>query len=74
MVASNPTAPHSIILIVKAQVHEVLPTGELTGNVAHKHNGGNHEVLRLDAQDRDIAIRMLNELIDELRKKGFKNG
>lgn len=66
----NPTAPHAILLIIKAQVHEVLPTGELTGNVAHKHNSGEVEILRFDAQDRDIAIRKLNELLQELRKHG----
>ena len=68
---ANPTAPHAIVIIVKAQVHELLPTGELSGNVAHKHNGGQHEIFRLDAEDRDVAIRRLNELLTELRKEGF---
>jgi hypothetical protein len=69
--ANNSTAPHSIVIVLKAQVHEVLPTGELSGNVAHKHNGGQHEIFRLDAMDRDVAIRKLNELVDQLRKEGF---
>lgn len=70
--SNNPTAPHAIILIVKAQVHQLLETGELSGNVAHRHKNGEHEVFRLDAQDRDTAIRTLNEFITELRSRGFK--
>lgn len=69
---ANPTAPHAILVIVKAQVHEMLPTGELSGNVAHKHLNGQHEIFRLDCQDRDIAIRKLEELLQQLRSEGFK--
>ena len=64
----NPTAPHVVLLSVKAEVRELLPTGEVSGNVAHKHMDGKYEIFRIDAQDRDIAIRKLNELLGELRK------
>ena len=64
----NPTAPHKIILYLRAEVREVMPTGEIHGNTAHNHP---MEVFAHDAQDRDIAIRVLNEFLQELRSKGF---
>lgn len=69
---SNPTAPHAAIIVVKATVHELLPSGELSGNVAHRHKNGENELFRFDFQDRDLAIRQLNELLDGLRKGEHK--
>lgn len=71
---ANPTAPHKIVLYLRAEVREVMPTGELHGNLTHSHpavQNGRFEIFAHDAQDRDVAIRVLNEFIDTLRSKGF---
>lgn len=71
---SNPTAPHAVVIYFKAEVREKLPTGELSGNMAHAHpeKGTKHwEVFKMEAQDKSIAIRKLNELLRQLRSEGF---
>ena len=68
---SNPVAPHVILLAIKAEVRELLPSGEVSGNVAHRHKNGEHELLMFNCQDRDLAIRQLSEVIDRLRREGF---
>ena len=71
----NPAVPHSVFLVVSAQVREVMKTGHVSGNIAHTHKssrGEEREVFRFDAPDRDFAIKRLNEVIDLLRKEGFK--
>lgn len=70
----NPMAPHQVVIWLHAEVREQLPSGELTGNVAHRHppkEQGQWEAFRLTAQDRNIAIRKLAELIQKMRSEGF---
>ena len=64
---ANPTAPHACIIYFKAEIREKLPTGEFSGNVAYS-TGTKPLFFKFEADDRDIAIRMLNELIDKLKK------
>jgi hypothetical protein len=62
---SNPNSPHRAVIIIQAEVHEVMPGGHCRGVPVHK----DRKVLALDGQDRYITIRRLNELLQELSQK-----
>jgi hypothetical protein len=63
IIRSNDKAPHVATIHIQAQVCEQLPTGEITGRPVHKQE----VVLAIKGQDRFIAQRKLNELIEELK-------
>ncbi len=61
----NPNSPHRAIINVHVDVHELLGSGECRGMSVHKE----HKMMVLDASNRELAIKQLNSLLDELRKK-----
>jgi hypothetical protein len=61
----SPNTPHRAVIIIQAEVHELMPSGECRGVPVQKVR----KVLALDGQDRYITIRRLDELLQELKQK-----
>jgi hypothetical protein len=61
---TNPNSPHRTMIVVLAETHELMPGGECRGIPVHK----DRKVYALDGQDQHIAIRRLNELLQEIQK------
>ncbi len=70
MVPHNDSAPHSAIIAVSAEVHEVLPNGHLSGRPVVKVK---QFLLRVDGCDRAMCERKLNELLAEVKSKCQQN-
>jgi hypothetical protein len=62
----NPTAKHRNIIWIQAETHEVLPSGECSGSPVYKVA---RFPITFDGEDKDIAIRVLNEFLEEVKKK-----
>lgn len=61
---SNDKAPHRAVLFVRAEVHEVLATGECSGRPVYRL-----EVpVQLDGADKHICVRKLNEVLEGLKQ------
>lgn len=58
-----PLRPHRVVLFVKAEVHPLNEHGECAGTEVHKAD----EIIAFDGEDRAIAIRRLEDLIEELK-------
>lgn len=59
----NHNVKHRAVIVLYAEVHEVLPTGDCRGVPVHKAR----QALTLDGMDKNTTIRKLNELIQELQ-------
>ncbi len=65
-VKRNTAAPHTVVLFIRAEVHEKLVgTGECSGDPVHKVD----RIASFDAADKQLAIRRLNDLLEELHAK-----
>ena len=67
---TNSVAPHKAILYVNIEVHEVLPTGECSGNIVSsnilKDKGlKKNIVLSVDGFDRFDCLKRLKEKLEE---------
>ena len=65
-VKSNPHAMHKVILWVSADVHELLETGECSGNLGLKVERFPIEIKGRNQAD---ATRKMNEVLEELKEK-----
>lgn len=63
---TNPLAPHRAILWIRAEVHELLPSGECAGRPANEIK---QFALSLDGLDLSQATLKLNTLLDEVKSK-----
>ena len=63
-IPSREDVPHTAIIWFQYEVQEKLPSGENTGRPVKK---GKH-TFKIEAVDRHICIRKLEELIQELMK------
>jgi hypothetical protein len=66
LIPSNAEAPHKAIVWLRAEVHEITRTGECTGNPVYKVETF---PVAIDGADRHIAIRKLNEFLEEVKAK-----
>lgn len=64
MLRSNENAPHKCVILVKAVVYEVLPSGECSGIPVEQQD----KILQIDGQDKFIAIRKMNEFLEEIKQ------
>lgn len=64
-IPGNERAPHKAVIFVRAEVHEVLPTGECSGRPVYKIV---EFPLALDGADKNICIRKLNELLAQWKE------
>ncbi len=65
IVRRNDSAPHVIVIGIKAEVHEKLPTGEISGSPVLQQE----RVFRLDATDRATAVSLLDEVLRSIRDR-----
>jgi hypothetical protein len=64
LIPRNEQAPHTAILWITFEVQQRLPTGEVSGMPVHK----GQQVFKIEGGDRMIAIRKLNELLEQINK------
>ncbi len=62
----NPDVPHAALVLVSAEVHELRPTGELSGRPVYEIA---EFPLRVDGLNRADCIKRLNETLEELKRK-----
>lgn len=65
-IKSNPHAMHKVILWVEADVHELLETGECSGNVGMRISRFPIEIKARNLAD---ATKKINETIEELKQR-----
>ena len=65
-IIEHPDAPHQAVIYIQAEVHEVLPTGELSGRPVVKIN---RFPITFHASDKNLAERKLNEFLEEIKTK-----
>lgn len=63
---TNERAPHRAIIWIRAEVHELLPSGECTGRPASEIK---QFALSLDGLDLSQATVRLNTLLEEVKTK-----
>lgn len=66
MIPANSDAPHRAIIWLKAEIHEVMKTGECTGMPVQKVA---EFPIYFDGMDKFTTIRKLNELFEELKAR-----
>lgn len=57
--------PHTCVFFIEAEIHEKLHTGDLSGNPVHKEK----KIFAIDAVNKDICIRRMNEFFNEVAKQ-----
>lgn len=62
---NNPQAPHRALITILAEVHELTPIGQCRGIIVHK----DRKLLQLDGQDKELTIKRLSEMLQELQNK-----
>ncbi len=63
---NNPTAKHRAVIFLRAEVHELLNTGECTGNSVKNVD---NMILAIDGNNKLEAIDKLEKIIKELKAK-----
>lgn len=63
-IVHNRQAPHVAAIFINTEVHEKMPTGELTGNPVYETKA----ILSIEGVDFDLCIRKLNDFIEEMKQ------
>lgn len=61
---TDPEKPHKAIITVKAEVHDLLDTGECSGRVAFEIK---EFFLQIDGMNLNDTVKRLNETLGELK-------
>ena len=70
LIPANEEAPHRAVIWIQAEVYDLLKTGECSGMARHKIE---RFPIYLDGEDRNMAIRKLNELLAEMKESCRKS-
>lgn len=62
---TDDTAPHTAVVRIYVEVHEKLPTGELSGRICEKRDP---VILAVEGSDKFICTRRLNEMMEDVKK------
>lgn len=65
-IPDNTEAPHKALIWIRAEVHEVMKTGECTGRPVMNVE---QFPVYIDGTNRDMAIRILNDLLAEFKQR-----
>lgn len=65
IVRRNPSAPHTIIIGIKAEIHEKLPTGEVSGDPVLQQE----RVVQIGVSDRSSAVSVLDDILRSLNER-----
>lgn len=63
MPSHNPNAPHCVIIHLAVEIQEKTPTGECCGHPCHARK----DMVTIEADNYDDAIRKLNETVHKMR-------
>jgi hypothetical protein len=66
LVAGNPEAAHRAVIWLSAEVHELTKHGECAGDPKYRVE---RFPVYIDGLDRNLAVRKLNELFEELKSR-----
>ena len=64
MGTTNPHAMHTVLIWIEGEAHEMMETGECSGNVAERVK---RFPIKIVGTSRDDAIRKMNTLIEEVK-------
>ncbi len=66
MTETNNEAPHRAVIWVRAEIRELLKTGECSGVAVHKNQWA--PILTLDGENKESAIMLLEQFLEKLKR------